>query len=223
MTEFPHNKMIDRKKPASAKNYYELLQISPSAGPMDIVNAYRHTKLAYQQDSLAVYSLYSNEEIENIRSQIEEAYHVLSDSEKRKAYDVSLGAKTGSEQPKTGRDQKVIRFSDYSKRDSLQTSLNMAPDQNVKQSLEYQYENVDKYTGALLKENREKNGITIDSIAKHTRIGKQYLNAIESERMDRLPATIYLKGYLGQYAAEIGLDPQKVVQSYPPLMDIHEA
>jgi len=214
--------MINGEKQASAKNYYEILQVDSNASPMDIVNAYRHTKLAYQQDSLAVYSLYSDEEIEDIRSHIEEAYHVLSDSEKRKAYNASLAVKTGPEQAKTGRDQKIIRFSDYSDRDRLQTSLNMASNQDVEQSLKHRHDDVDEYTGALLKEIREKSGVTIDSIAEHTKIGKRYLNAIEAERKDDFPAMAYLKGYLGQYAVEIGLDPQTVVQSYPPLMNSPE-
>jgi len=222
MSEIPYNKIINGGKPAPAKNYYELLQISTNATPIDIVNAYRHAKLAYRQDSLALYSLYSSEEIENIRSRIEEAYHVLSNPEKRRAYDASLGAKTGTAHTETDRNKKVIRLSDYSERDSVQTMLNIASDMNAEQSFMHRYDDADKYSGALLKKIREEKGITIDSIAKHTRIGKQYLKAIEAERQDDFPATIYLKGYLGQYAAEIGLDPQKVVQTYPPLMNIHE-
>ncbi|MFQ5581884.1 MAG: helix-turn-helix domain-containing protein [Mariprofundaceae bacterium] len=225
MAESPHNEMINEKKGPS-KNYYELLQINRNAGPMDIIHAYRHAKLAYQQDSLAVYSLYSDEEIETIRSQIETAYHVLSDPEKRKAYDASLGDEAGPEQPQTSKNQKVIRFSDYSEQDSLQSDLNKVSDQdfeqNFEQPFEQQYDDIDEYTGALLKEIREKKGITIDSIADHTKIGKQYLYAIETEREDDFPEKVYLKGYLGQYAAEIGLDPQKVVQTYPPLIDIPE-
>jgi len=211
MNESPRGNMSDTKRPV--KDYYELLQVSPDAGPMDIIHAYRHAKLAYQPDSLAVYSLYSDEEIEHIRAQIEEAYHVLSDPEKRRAYDAARGMEAGPEQ--TGRQQKVIRFSDYSRQDDLQDELDMTPDKEIEQS----YDDVEAYTGALLREIREKKGITIDAIAKRTRISKQYLHAIEAEKKEDFPATVYLKGYLGQYAAEIGLDPQKVVHAYPPLAE----
>jgi len=211
MNESPRSNMSDTKRPA--KDYYELLQIEADAGPMDIIHAYRHAKLAYRPDSLAVYSLYSDEEIEHIRAQIEEAYHVLSDPEKRRAYDAARSA--GAEPEQAGGHPKVIRFSDYSRQDGLQGDLDMAPDPEIEQS----YDDVAVYTGALLREIREKKGITIDAIARRTRISKQYLHAIEAEKKEDFPATVYLKGYLGQYAAEIGLDPQKVVHAYPPLAE----
>lgn len=212
MNESPRGNMSDTGKPV--KDYYELLQISPDAGPMDIIHAYRHAKLAYQPDSLAVYSLYSDEEIEHIRAQIEEAYHILSDPEKRRAYDATRSA--GARPEQTDGQQKVIRFSDYSRQDDIQSELDMAPDADT----DALYDDVAVYTGALLREIREKKGITIDAIARRTRISKQYLHAIEAEKKEDFPATVYLKGYLGQYAAEIGLDPQKVVQTYPPLAEI---
>jgi len=58
----------------------------------------------------------------------------------------------------------------------------------------------------------------LKNVSDHTRISIIYLQAIEEEDIAALPAMAYLKGYVGQYAGEIGLEPHRVVQGYPPLL-----
>jgi len=79
----------------STANYYDILEIAPDASAMDIINAYRQAKLAYKTDSLAVYSLFDDVELDHIRSQIELAYQTLVSPEKRQAYDAFLAGKQG--------------------------------------------------------------------------------------------------------------------------------
>lgn len=71
-------------------NYYELLDVAPDAGNLDIIRAYRRAKLTYQSDSMATYSLFEEAELDRIRSEIERAYRTLSDPELRRAYDEVL-------------------------------------------------------------------------------------------------------------------------------------
>jgi cytoskeletal protein RodZ len=43
-----------------------------------------------------------------------------------------------------------------------------------------------------------------------------YLQAIEDEAFDTLPAAVYARGFVAAYARAIGLDPNRVVESYMP-------
>src|SRR6218665_477758 len=73
------------------QTYYEILDVSLNANPETIRTSYIRAKNAYNRDSLAAYSLFDREESKRILDEIEEAYSVLSDSEKRRKYDESHG------------------------------------------------------------------------------------------------------------------------------------
>ena len=73
------------------QSYYEVLDVSFNANPEIIRTAYIRAKNAYNRDSLAAYSLFDREDSKRILDEIEEAYTVLSDSEKRRKYDESHG------------------------------------------------------------------------------------------------------------------------------------
>ncbi|MBI2608791.1 MAG: helix-turn-helix domain-containing protein [Deltaproteobacteria bacterium] len=73
------------------------------------------------------------------------------------------------------------------------------------------------FTGEFLRQVREFRKISLDEIADKTRVGKNYLRAIEEEDLDVFPALVYLKGFLRQYSKYIGLNPEKVVAGYVKL------
>ena len=72
-------------------NFYEILEISMDASHFKIKRAYESALKVYSKESLLTYTLFSEEERENIIRRIEEAYNTLSDKTKRAAYDASLG------------------------------------------------------------------------------------------------------------------------------------
>ena len=57
-------------------------------------------------------------------------------------------------------------------------------------------------------------GVSLSSIAELTKIGTMYLEAIESERFDRLPGQIYTVSYIRQYARAIGYDEDRILRLY---------
>jgi len=63
-------------------DYYSILGISKNAGAEDIKKAYRKLAVKYHPDKNA-----GNKEAEEKFKQINEAYEVLSDPEKKKKYD----------------------------------------------------------------------------------------------------------------------------------------
>jgi len=65
--------------------------------------------------------------------------------------------------------------------------------------------------GIWLKTAREKRGITLDEVAKVTRIGRNYLEALEEGDLSRLPSQAYTRGFIRLYAAHLGLPPEKAL------------
>lgn len=68
--------------------------------------------------------------------------------------------------------------------------------------------------GAYLREARESRGLPLDEAARVTRIGKNYLLAIEGEMYEKLPNPAYIKGFLRVYAGYLGLSGDEVVAMY---------
>jgi hypothetical protein len=69
-------------------------------------------------------------------------------------------------------------------------------------------------TGAVLRRYREERGISLRDIANQSKIGTRYLEYIEGDRHDMLPAAVYLRGFLQEYARALGLDPRRTANSY---------
>ncbi|MHC4458662.1 MAG: J domain-containing protein [Planctomycetota bacterium] len=77
-------------KSLNGLNYYEVLQISVNASFIEIKRAYRDSLSIYSEDSLATYSMFSNDERDTILKMIEKAFLTLIDENKRAAYDKML-------------------------------------------------------------------------------------------------------------------------------------
>lgn len=70
------------------------------------------------------------------------------------------------------------------------------------------------FTGEMLRRLREAQGLSLQEMADHTKIGKSHLENIEGDRHAALPAQVYLRGFLMSYARELRLDPLRVSKSY---------
>ena len=68
--------------------------------------------------------------------------------------------------------------------------------------------------GAWLRRQREMREISLRDIADRTKISLRYLEAMEEDRFDLLPAPIFAKGFLREYARYVGLSPDEVVNHY---------
>lgn len=75
-------------------------------------------------------------------------------------------------------------------------------------------EKIVQTVGSQLREVRESLGIQLEEAANVTRIGKNYLNAIEGDMFDKLPSSAYVKGFLRVYAGFLGLSGDEVVAKY---------
>jgi len=68
--------------------------------------------------------------------------------------------------------------------------------------------------GEWLRRQREMREISLRDIAERTKISLRYLEAMEENRFDILPAPIFAKGFLREYARYVGLSPDEVVNHY---------
>jgi curved DNA-binding protein CbpA len=74
------------------------------------------------------------------------------------------------------------------------------------------------FNGELLRRVREAKDLSLREMADRTRISSSHLENIEADRYDRLPATVYLRGFLMSIARELRLDPLKISKSYLDLV-----
>jgi cytoskeleton protein RodZ len=68
--------------------------------------------------------------------------------------------------------------------------------------------------GASLREQRIRRGLSLEAVEQATRIRRRYLEAVEDERWDELPAEAYAKGFVRTYAAYLELDPQQFLAEF---------
>lgn len=66
--------------------------------------------------------------------------------------------------------------------------------------------------GAILKRCREYHGITLEEAAEATKIGINYLQALEGDQVREIPSQAYRKGFLRIYATYLGLNPDDIIR-----------
>mgnify|MGYP002682430424 CR=1 FL=1 len=65
--------------------------------------------------------------------------------------------------------------------------------------------------GEALRSTREHRGLSIDQVAQDTRISPRFLEALEAEQFNELPAPVYVRGFLRSYANYLKLEPQPLL------------
>lgn len=69
--------------------------------------------------------------------------------------------------------------------------------------------------GTLLTRAREARGLTLEDAERDTRISKRYLQALEDEEFEVIPAPVYARGFLRSYSQYLGIDPQETMLLFP--------
>jgi cytoskeleton protein RodZ len=68
-----------------------------------------------------------------------------------------------------------------------------------------------KTVGEILKDQREQHRLSLEEMAKVTRIRTQYLSALEANRFHDLPAAAFVRGYIRSYAQAFGFDHKPIL------------
>ena len=194
-------------KTLAEMTHYEVLEVGPDVGPGELERAYRLARAAYAEDSLAVYSVFAEEDSSALRERIEVAYRVLADSDQRRVYDASLGSGVA-------REDEIKIALDLAGED---TGAPRDPSEVVREVTEFDAfdeDEEDGFDGAWLRRYRLRCGVEIEQVAAVTKINPTYLRFIEDEKFEDLPAPVYVRGFVAAYARCIGLDPERVVPGY---------
>ena len=210
------------------RNYYEILEIPTDASPDEIHKGYLRAKNAYSQDSLALYSLISQDECNELLELIEEAYTILSEPNKRRQYDKVRGLNKGMDFRKTPVPEVSSPF-DNSQELTLKPDADSTAQHSMTKivakkrfslefendtSFEKEIEQTTEFTGEFLKRIREYKNVDLGRLADMTKVSKTYLRYIEEEAWEKLPASVYVRGFVFQYAKCLKLNPELVATSF---------
>jgi len=187
--------------------HYELLEVPPTASFEDIRRANRRIRDVYGTESIAISGLYDPASLEAVHRRLDLAYTTLMDAAKRKDYDMELfpdGVPMPVSPPTTvlGDTPRPVAL----KVDDPVVHAIRPPMPEISAQTEF--------TGPLLRQIREAAGVELREIAEKSKIGMAYLHALESETFGKLPAAVYVRGFLAEYARALGLDPERVKQTY---------
>jgi hypothetical protein len=205
-------------------DYYDLLEVSPSATTQEIHKAYERLKKIYDPNSIALYSLFTPEETAAMQLKLEEAYRTLILEDKRRQYDAALKSLSEVSEP-------AVTPTPHPE----QTSLPLVADADqltapadgpqpmpgpepaparTPGAIKPPPEFTGEFTGPAIKTLREQIGYDLRVVAGMTKVSIRYLEMIEEENFRKLPARTYIRGFLMLYAKTLGYDAEKLAGDY---------
>lgn len=174
------------------ESHHDLLEVDRGATDEEVRRAFKRARDIYAADALPCYSLFEPHELEALRARLEEAYDVLLDPVRRKPYELSVFP------PSEEHDEPLPA------RTSIHEPLPPAPELTPDTD----------YTGALLRAVRESQGMPLRDVSARTKVGLPYLEAIEADAFDALPAPVYVRGFVTEIAKTLKLDAAQVARTY---------
>jgi len=229
----------------SKQTFYEILEVSPDATQQDIHTAYQKAKAAYSLNSPSLYSTFTLEEAHQLMHLIEEAFTVLSDPSRRNDYDKQLiKSNNSSASPHLALTTSTTNLPDFQPPSSspgsnsgiqgasaMAHSLKISKKEplpegfgktrfsvyEVDQAFEDEIATTTLFDGTFLQKVRLYKHVNLEQMSEDTRISRTYLRAVESNDYDALPAAVFVRGFIVQFARILGLNEKQVVDSYMTL------
>ena len=207
----------------SEQDFYQVLEVGYDASPDEIQFAYEQAREIYSREGLVSFSILSESERRRTYERIAEAYQTLIAEESRRLYDESLGI------PRRPNSRGRPPAEKHESKDGPKVALVASAESSraeeeprpkpVKAARELrpcpiQLGLTDEASGEFLRTAREALGLDLTTISEETKIGCSMLEYIETERLDRLPAPVYLRNFTLQIARCLGLDEEKVSRTY---------
>jgi len=193
-------------------NYYEMLNVKPDAAFFEIRHAYKAALQMYQADSMISHSIFSEEERKQILSFVEKAYTSLINEKERQNYDnelisqgvlASIKWKISPKKPiyiYEANTNSGIKTLSKNNNDELREKI--AQNESILEIIAQT-----QISGADLQKIRSKLDVPIEHIAQETKISTYYIETIEKDNVSRLPATVFLKGFIKAYLKCLCLEP----------------
>jgi flagellar biosynthesis protein FlhG len=205
-------------RPTEEQTLYEVLEIDPGASDEEIRRAHRRAKDIYADDSMVVCGLFTPERLAIVQDRVEKAHDTLLDPDKRKSLDLKLFPDGIPSRPTPA---SGVITSATGATGPTPVSSSAARDRVDATPLKVKVEIPEppitpdtEFTGELLRQLREARGVELIEISQKTKVGAGHLKAIEEERWSAMPALVYLRGFLVEYARFMRLDVNQVTRTY---------
>ena len=193
-------------------NYYEILDIRPGATAVEIRSAYNAALQMYQPESLVSYSFFSREERKKILAQLEKAYSRLINEAQRIQYDHELNPRgiAGIIETDETAKKPVAIF------DMNRQATNFAARKNHNAELKAKIAQSRIIADVIARQNikgqdlkaiRNELGVTMEAIHQETKIRLDYLTYLEEDKIEKLPAAVFLKGFIRAYLKSLCIEP----------------
>ena len=179
-----------REVPQSS--HHDVLEVERGATDEEIRRAYKRMCAVFDPENLVTFGLFDEEGLEAARARIDEAYDVLLDPARRRPYEISVFPEA-PEDTIEAEEEEVPS-------EELPPAPSITPDTD--------------FSGGLLRAVRQSQATSLDQISERTKVGTNYLRCIEEEDFDKLPAAVYVRGFVTEFAKCLRLDPEQVSQSY---------
>jgi flagellar biosynthesis protein FlhG len=173
-------------------SHHDVLEVERGATDEEIRRAYKRMCAVFDPENPVTFGLFDAEGLEAARAHIDEAYDVLLDPARRRPYEISIFPESLEDVPKAAREESP--------------SVELPPAPSITPDTEF--------SGALLRAVRESQGTSLEQISERTKVGTSYLRCIEEDEFDKLPAAVYVRGFVTEFAKCLKLDPEQVSQSY---------
>jgi len=203
----------ERERPATGplrtedeQTYYEILETEPGVSDEEIRRAYRTVKDNYASGSSVIAGLYDDHELAALHARINAAHDTLFAPDRRRLYDLALPEADLA---------RAVRAAAAVTRPAVGTGGSAgAAAEDRPDASEAVIDPAAEVTGAFLKKVREIRGLELNDIAQRTKISERYLRALEDEQFADMPAAVYVRGYVTEYARALRLNPQRAAESY---------
>jgi flagellar biosynthesis protein FlhG len=197
----------DPPKTTEEQTLYEVLEIDPGASDEEIRRNYKRMREMYANDSMVVAGLFTPERLSVVHQRLEEAYDTLLDVDKRKAHDIKLfpDGIPGRSAPVTVTPSGTYAVAPAPAKDDTPMRVEI-PEPPIAADTEI--------TGELLKKLREARGIDLAEISQKTKVSVHHLRSIEDENWAAMPAQVYLRGFVVEFARFLRIDPNQAARTY---------
>ncbi|MCB0385052.1 MAG: helix-turn-helix domain-containing protein, partial [Bdellovibrionales bacterium] len=184
-------------------------------------------------------------EARDLMNLIEEAFSTLSNQSRRKDYDKHLGQQA---EPVLASAEKEDPFPDFQPPESQPPKTSPAPSRDVSagparvavqqkkgalpegfgrtrfsvyeidDAFEHEIKQRTQFDGTFLQKVRLYKHVNLDQMSEETRISRTYLGAVEANDYDALPAPVFVRGFIVQFARILGLNEKLVADSYMSIL-----
>jgi len=222
-----------------SQNFYSILNVPTDASRVMIREAYLRMKNTFINDNSALYGIMTEADAKAQMDLVEEAFRILNDESKRSEYDRSIGILRDKASPQVNMPQHLAQEAMYglesaaletgrldngltdtvqTLRSTLRVTRTTAKDANDDQ-IQKKYADIiandDLSSGLTLVKLREAADVSEAEILERTKISIEYVRALESNTFERLPQTVYVKGFIRNYLKYISVkDAETVVQAF---------